>query len=499
VSSLDGDCNGPLKIAIYAAQLAPGVAPNPTTAGSIQFDCADYQAGGGAGTLPATITLYVYAVDAVGNYDYCETYIHLVDPNGLCQAGGSVSGRVRTEILVPVQGVQVSMSGQGNQTVTTGANGTFSFEDLQTGGDYTVTPNLNVNPLNGVTTFDVVLISKHILNLQLLNSPYKLIAADINRSGTITTLDVIQLRRLILNIETQFANNSSWRFIPASYVFPNPSNPWQENFPEALSINNLQAELMNADFVAIKIGDVNGSAQPNLLAVEERSLRGRFELEIEDVELRAGEVTRVAVRARDLAKVQGYQYTLQLNPTAATIEQVIPAALGEAHLGQRYLSEGSLTSSWNWVTGQADGSIGEADLLYELVIRAKASVRLQEIVSIGSRYTPAEAYNRIGELMEVQLAFVKPSTLESSNKLYQNYPNPFNEETVIRFYLIAGGQTVLSLQDGLGRTLQVVQASLPAGYHEYKVNARALGLTGIISYTLQCGAYQETRQMIIVE
>jgi hypothetical protein len=498
VSSLDGDCSGPLKIAIYAAQLAPGVAPNPTTAGSIQFDCADYQAYGGADGQ-ATVTIYVYAIDGAGNYDYCESYLLLQDPNGLCAPGGSISGAIRTEGSVPVQGVQVSVSGQGSQTVTTGANGTFSFSGLQAGGDYTVTPNLDVNPLNGVTTFDLVLISRHILNIQPLGSPYKLIAADVNRTGTITTLDLIQLRKLILNIDTDFANNTSWRFIPAGYVFPVPTNPWFAPFPEVLNYNNLSAEVLGADFIAVKVGDVNGSAQANLLATEERSLNGRFELEVEDVLLRAGELTRVAVRARELAKVQGYQYTLQLNTTAATIEQVLPAAVGEAHLGQRYQSEGSLTSSWNWSTGQADGSVSDEDVLYELVIRAKASVRLREVLSISSRYTMAEAYGRSGELKEVGLAFVQPNTIELTNTLYQNQPNPFVEETMIRFYLHEGGLTTLNLQDGLGRTLQVMQATLPAGYHEYRVRARELGMIGVVTYTLRCGEYTASKRMIVVE
>ncbi len=498
VSSLDGDCSGPLKIAIYAAQLAPGVAPNPTTAGSIQFDCADYQAYGGADGQ-ATVTIYVYAIDGAGNYDYCESYLLLQDPNGLCAPGGSISGAIRTEGSVPVQGVQVSVSGHGSQTVTTGANGTFSFEGLQAGGDYTVTPSLDVNPLNGVTTFDLVLISRHILNIQPLGSPYKLIAADVNRTGTITTLDLIQLRKLILNIDTDFANNTSWRFIPAGYVFPVPTNPWFAAFPEVLNYNNLSAEVLGADFIAVKVGDVNGSAQANLLSVEDRNLNGRFELEVEDVLLKAGELTRVAVRARELAKVQGYQYTLQLNPTAATIEQVLPAAVGEAHLGQRYVSEGSLTSSWNWSTGQADGSVRDEDVLYELVIRAKASVRLREVLSVSSRYTIAEAYGRSGELKEVGIAFTQPNGIQMTNALYQNQPNPFVEETTIRFYLHEGGLTTLNLQDGLGRTLQVMQATLPAGYHEYRVRARELGMTGVVTYTLRCGEYTESKRMIVVE
>ena len=50
-------------------------------------------------------------------------------------------------------------------------------------------------------------INKHILQAQRLDSPYKLIAADANRSGSITTLDLVQIRRLVLNIANQLPNN----------------------------------------------------------------------------------------------------------------------------------------------------------------------------------------------------------------------------------------------------------------------------------------------------
>ncbi len=121
---------------------------------------------------------------------------------------------------------------------------------MKAGQDYL--SRLDVNPLNGLTTFDLVLISRHILNIQPLGSPYKLIAADVNRSSTIATLDLIQLRKLILNIDTDFVNNTSWLFIPADYVFPVPTNPWFAAFPEVLNYNNLSAEVLGAGFIAVK-------------------------------------------------------------------------------------------------------------------------------------------------------------------------------------------------------------------------------------------------------
>ena len=117
-------------------------------------------------------------------------------------------------------------------------------------------PQRDGDYLNGVSTFDLVLISKHILGVQPLGSPYKMIAADVNNSRSITTLDLIQLRKLILSIDTEFQNNTSWRFVDAGYVFPNPANPWFEDFAEVVNINDLPGTgINNADFVAVKVGE----------------------------------------------------------------------------------------------------------------------------------------------------------------------------------------------------------------------------------------------------
>lgn len=140
--------------------------------------------------------------------------------------------------------------------------GSYAYQNLQRGLDYTIRPIGNANPFNGVTTLDLLLIQKHILGIAPLNSPYRIIAADINNSKSISTLDLILLRRLILNLDSKLTSNSSWRFISADYRFPSPTiNPWLESFPE---IGSFKGDLnIQRSFIAIKVGDVNGSAKRN--------------------------------------------------------------------------------------------------------------------------------------------------------------------------------------------------------------------------------------------
>src|SRR5689334_577975 len=75
----------------------------------------------------------------------------------------TVSGSVETPGGNKATGMAILVTGTENKVAYTDANGNYSFT-LQTGGAYKVQPlSCEENPLNGVTTYDVVLVSRHIL------------------------------------------------------------------------------------------------------------------------------------------------------------------------------------------------------------------------------------------------------------------------------------------------------------------------------------------------
>jgi hypothetical protein len=133
--------------------------------------------------------------------------------------------------------------------------------------------------IKGITTFDLVLITKHILGVQTFDSGYKIIAADANNSGTVTTLDVVIFRKLILQKILELEDyDQPWRFVP-EYIVEDFSTAFHSD-PFNMTIGgttyNIEAPYLVADWVysiadgnngksgfdAIKTGDVNGSAEP---------------------------------------------------------------------------------------------------------------------------------------------------------------------------------------------------------------------------------------------
>lgn len=212
------------------------------------------------------IIVELHAWDKNGRDGFCTTFVEVQNKNMVCfdEFGFRIYGQVSTEGNVGVQNVTMDLFGghQAPKNTKTINTGTYALVNLNRDDGYTLIPKLDENPLNGVSTFDISLIQRHILGIQVLNSPYKMIAADVNNSRSITTLDMVQLRKLILGLDTKFTHNRSWRFVDAAYVFPDPANPWRPAFPESSSIASWRPN-PSTNFVAIKIGDLNSSAKPN--------------------------------------------------------------------------------------------------------------------------------------------------------------------------------------------------------------------------------------------
>ncbi len=219
----------------------------------------------------------VWARDTAGNTSSCQVNVIIESPAGNCDpfnylTTNTPSGEGILHTKVAVLGISdcymdtIAMeystylfSGPGVQAAG------FHYNCFFTPPGYTtsVTPSKTINPTNGITTFDLVLISKHILGIQPLDSPYKLIAADVNLDGLVNTADIVLLRKLLLGVVSEFPHKQSWRYVVKNYAFPNPANPFSPPFPESFVVPFTDDEgNYSIHFTGIKIGDVNGSAIP---------------------------------------------------------------------------------------------------------------------------------------------------------------------------------------------------------------------------------------------
>jgi hypothetical protein len=224
------------------------------------------------GNQPVTLTV----TDPTGLQSQCQTFVIVQDNNNTCNRY-TISGTIRDVHNQALPGVTVR-DGQGH-TVLTDDSGVFTFNSLTGGQNYSIRPEHNGNWKNGVTTYDLLLISQHILGLVPLDTPAKIYAADANNSNTVTTFDIVQLRKIILTVMDTVPNSTSWRFYPTNYVFPNLENPFVSPVPATIELNALDASVTNLEFRGIKTGDLNLSADPNDMTAPMRPAELRREVE----------------------------------------------------------------------------------------------------------------------------------------------------------------------------------------------------------------------------
>jgi hypothetical protein len=429
----------------------------------------------------------MWVFDADGMTDYCVVTLTVQNNNGAnCGTTGTltVAGAINTEDADAVAEVEVEVNG-GLFATTTDADGLFKF-DLAQGGDYTVVPSYDVNVSNGVTTFDIVKITRHILGIENLDSAYKVIAADANNSASVTTLDIVSIRKVILQIEDTFPNNTSWRFVDAAYTFADPMNPW--GFAEVVNLNNLEADALSTDFVAVKVGDVTGDAQTSFGSAVDRTKHGAFAIDAKEVAMTAGNTYEVTFTAD--AAVEGFQFTMNFDAKKVAFVGLTERVATAENFGFAKLNEGAITASWN-----ADAAYNFAGAeVFTVSFTALEDVNLSEAVSINSRFTAAEAY-AAGELQDVALTFSGSTT--ANYALYQNTPNPFKGETVIAFELAEAGNAVLTIMDVNGKVVRTINGDFAKGFNN--VTVKDINTTGVLYYTLESGDFTATKKMIIIE
>lgn len=246
---------GQLDYSIYTEEeaLAPGFQPAFGRDGVI-FDC----------TSDATTPVRVYAFNAAGQSNFCSVLALVQRAEDACQnfEFGTISGAVISVGGEPIAGAEVTLTGpESTITTLTEDNGAYSFEGRPLGEDYTISVVLDNYSRHGrgVSTADLVQITRHILGLNNLDSPYRLLAADANGDEAITVQDIIAVRRLILGLDFAYVNTTPYRFFPANFIFPVRDNPWATAFPEVYNVNNLPGNLLGADHLGIMVGDVSGN------------------------------------------------------------------------------------------------------------------------------------------------------------------------------------------------------------------------------------------------
>lgn len=443
--------------------------------------------------ITATIPVQIWVIDEAGNSASCTSTLILTDNLDVCPNlgyGPMIYGRLSSEDGMAVSDIAVTLEDMTMNEMNYGMTqeeGEYMFDNMNYNSDYMVKPSNDENHLLGVTTLDIVKIQQHILNIKNLDSPYKIIAADVNNSGGITGVDLIQIRKLILGQYDKFPSHTSWTFVKEDHVFTDEENPW--NYSADSYIQNLVGEESENNFTAIKVGDVNGSAISNLMG-ENTSERSAFILSIDEISYTAGEEIRIPIYSNQFDEVFGIQFALE--SAALEFLRIEDGRLPIKEYNYA-IDKNILNFSWNDISPiTLDDSV-----LFYIVASAKENGKLSKQLNISNDFNN-EVYQGDGfETKEIFLQAGENGIF--SNELGQNKPNPFDNSSEISFTLSDAQTASLIFYDATGKELKRVNGNYPKGKSTIIISADWFTTTGVIYYKLEAGQFAAIKKMILVK
>jgi HYR domain/SprB repeat/Secretion system C-terminal sorting domain len=385
-------------------------------------------------------------------------------------AMADIKGTVLRENGIALSSVKCYLSGTYRDSLTTSVDGNVSFS-LPMGAKAILKPFRNDNPKNGVTASDLVVIQRHILGLNILTSPYQKIAADVTRNGIITTADLVEIRHLILGMTTKFNNNTSWRFIPQSFVFPKTTSNSIPPAPDSLVFDYLLDNQVNKNFVAIKVGDLNFTAKG---FGSENSPTARtaktVAFTVENKAVKAND--RVVLRLKNQAKINLEAMILHIGFEEEKLRfEKIDNGVLSIEEEDKNIVGGKIS-----ILKQYNNSFKIADNqnIIDIIFYAKENIdNLSDVLTLKDATLFAD-----NEEQNIVLDWKKTVSDEPIFTVSNVMPNPVMDIAIVPVVTNQKGMMQTTLFDMQGRMIVRQQAEIFRDYHEVKIDCQNLP-TGI--------------------
>ncbi len=455
---------------------------------SLTFTCSNIGAN--------EITMWV--TDDMGNQDYCRTILNIQANGNICPdtSGMMIAGHIETEFEEMLENVEVGLQTMLDASMNydfTNINGEYTFPNMGSYLDYSLTGISADDYLNGVSTLDLIIIQRHILGLEEIESPYQIIASDVNSSNDVSALDLIELRKLILGIYEELPSNDSWRFVDKSFKFTDPTSPWP--FKESIDLYDLNGNDMDNDFIAVKVGDVNNSvivnSTMNSELIERRSQYDDVLITHDILQLSESGEYMVPFYFKTNESMLGMQLFLEYDSDQYEIANIESGRL-------KFDSDSYVISNNDisivWYSDKAIKSEGE-DALFYIILKTKQMID-SEIFSLASDGKNSELYEQSFNTRNILL---ERQVNNFENKLFQNVPNPFSSLTTIDFELSRESDATLNIFDTNGKLIKSFSGKYNSGLNSIIVRNDELNGNGIYYYQLESESFSSTRKMIFIE
>ena len=454
-------------------------------------------------TLPAGTHKIDWTLsDGCDNIDQVSQMITIDDTGCDVNTGNllTISGKLFTENNHTVDNVNVRLTNAFGSTIMqqmTPINGEYAFEDITAHAAYNVEPVKNDNYGNGVSTLDMVLIQNHILGLRSFDSPYKVIAADVNGTNSVSAADVIIIRQLVLGLSNEFPIGRSWSFVDAALSFDNILSPFP--YVDIISMNDLDYSPTGMDFIAVKMGDVSGDV--TLASATQSRSRKNTTLSIENESVDANKMFSIPFKSTEAIDLAGIQMGMSFDRNDVEFLGVYGNGfeVTSQNINEDLLKQGELVMSWN---GNYTIPVTEGEAIFEVRFAAKTAINTADVIQMSDAFITSEMYHKSDDEIEI-IAFTieteEGSALSNELTLFQNTPNPFQTSTDIRFSIPNASYVQLDIYDLSGQSVFHHEEQYDAGMNKVRISSDILTEGGLYIYQVADGNQIVQKKMIYIK
>lgn len=303
----------------------------------------------------------------------------------------------------PIDSVEIAVQTTGGFSTSFWASGSYTLKDIPELQDvsYSVTPVKYTDPLQGLSTYDLVKIASHILGLQPFQFPWQAIAADMNCSGSVTTFDIVEGRKVILGINNGFSGcgGATWHFIAE---------------PDGATSDGSCLH-----FRGIRLGDLTG---PYFAPDGPTDDRAHNLLLCDDRQLPAGAFGRIQLHAAAGLNLLGLQLALGTDPDVLRITRLesplLPGFDEYSFNLDEQVPQKRVPVSW---VGSGPVTIKPGETLLDVEVQALQDVRISDVFQLHPALR-AEAYDETGHTFPLGMQWQKADFVQTNDISIS--PNP---------------------------------------------------------------------------
>ncbi len=269
--------------------------------------------------------------------------------------------------------------------------------------------------LEGISTKDIIIIQRHILSKQKLSDTLKYFAADVNNNNTISTSDISDIRKLILGVIDEFPKVQPWYFFRPDWK---TTISKFDAFGSIMfkGVNITSYPRLNADVLAVKMGDLDASFKDASNKLVTRSTKWNNEVFVRGIIRRNGDNYEIPIFLNNSGQhIEGFQFGLKfLNPNVKM--NIVKGFLDDENYN---IDDNVLKVSYS--TGQIINFNNSIPLL---TIKIPMEYNISDLELILDQSFDNEFYTEdLGE-NELNLKIV----YDSKEPIIYVYPNPVQEE-----------------------------------------------------------------------